>query len=137
MRKYLFDSGLLSAYVQRKGSVFDRAVQCRRDGHRLGTATPVVAELVAGLERSTNRETNLDRFRRALPSLKMWAFELDTAYEFGRLFAELMRVGRPMQIVDIQIAAIAFTLGNCTVVTTDSDLSAIPGLAVENWLTTA
>ena len=24
-------------------------------------------------------------------------------------------------------------LGNCTVVTTDSDLSALPGLEVENW----
>jgi tRNA(fMet)-specific endonuclease VapC len=33
----------------------------------------------------------------------------------------------------IQIAAIAFTLGNCTVVTGDSDLAAIPGLTVENW----
>jgi tRNA(fMet)-specific endonuclease VapC len=31
------------------------------------------------------------------------------------------------------IAAIAFTLGNCTVVTKDSDFSAIPGLTVENW----
>ncbi len=35
--------------------------------------------------------------------------------------------------IDIMIAAIARTLGDCTVVTTDSDLAAIPGLAVENW----
>jgi tRNA(fMet)-specific endonuclease VapC len=33
----------------------------------------------------------------------------------------------------VQIAAIALTLGNCTVVSTDSDLSAVPGLTVENW----
>jgi len=38
-----------------------------------------------------------------------------------------------MQPIDIMIAAVALTLGNCTVVTTDSDLSAVPGLAVENW----
>jgi tRNA(fMet)-specific endonuclease VapC len=38
-----------------------------------------------------------------------------------------------MQIPDIQMAAIALALGSCTVVTTDSDLSAVPGLAVENW----
>jgi tRNA(fMet)-specific endonuclease VapC len=30
-------------------------------------------------------------------------------------------------------AAIALSLGNCTVVSNDSDLLAIPGLTVENW----
>jgi len=45
----------------------------------------------------------------------------------------LERTGRPMQQVDIQVAAIALALGRCTVVTTDRDLSAIPGLKVEDW----
>jgi tRNA(fMet)-specific endonuclease VapC len=49
------------------------------------------------------------------------------------VFAELRRVGRPMQQVDMQIAAVARTLGNCTVVSGDGDLSAVPGLRVENW----
>lgn len=31
------------------------------------------------------------------------------------------------------IAAIALTLGSCTVVSADSDLAAVPGLPVENW----
>jgi tRNA(fMet)-specific endonuclease VapC len=31
------------------------------------------------------------------------------------------------------IAAIALSLGNCTVVTNDADLTAVPGLEVENW----
>ena len=44
-------------------------------------------------------------------------------------------MGRYMQQIDVQIAAIALTLGNCTVVTMDSDLAAVPGLAVENWAT--
>jgi predicted nucleic acid-binding protein len=34
---------------------------------------------------------------------------------------------------DMMIAAIALALGNCTVVTMDTDLSAVPGLTVENW----
>lgn len=38
-----------------------------------------------------------------------------------------------MQQIDIQIAAIALSLGRCTVVSKDSDLSAVPGLDVENW----
>ncbi len=38
-----------------------------------------------------------------------------------------------MQPIDVQIAAIALNLGNCTVVSADSDLAAVPGLTVENW----
>jgi tRNA(fMet)-specific endonuclease VapC len=38
-----------------------------------------------------------------------------------------------MQQIDIMIAAIAQSLGNCTIVTDDTDLSAVPGLRVENW----
>ena len=65
--------------------------------------------------------------------LRVWPFDIAAAEAFGRLRAALRRAGRPMQQVDIMIAAVALTLGNCTVVTTDSDLSAFPGLPVENW----
>jgi tRNA(fMet)-specific endonuclease VapC len=40
-----------------------------------------------------------------------------------------------MQKIDVQIAAIARTLGRCVVVTKDRDLVAVPGLTVENWAT--
>ena len=36
-------------------------------------------------------------------------------------------------VVDTMIAAIAMTLGNCTVVSSDSDLRAVPGLNLEDW----
>jgi tRNA(fMet)-specific endonuclease VapC len=38
-----------------------------------------------------------------------------------------------MQSIDIMVAAIALSLGKCTVVSSDNDLSAVPGLSVENW----
>ncbi|HET6573155.1 MAG TPA: type II toxin-antitoxin system VapC family toxin [Fimbriiglobus sp.] len=71
--------------------------------------------------------------RIALASWTVWPYTHEAAEEFGRLRAVLRRAGRSMQQFDIMIAAIAFSIGNCTVVTTDSDLSAVPGLAVENW----
>jgi tRNA(fMet)-specific endonuclease VapC len=69
----------------------------------------------------------------AIGALRVWPYTNDAAAEFGRLRTLLRRIGRPTQIVDIQTAAIAFTLGNCTVVTTDTDVAAIPGLRTENW----
>ena len=61
----------------------------------------------------------------------MRRYLLDT----GIMDHELRRAGRAMSVVDMQVAAIAFALGNCTVVTKDGDLSAVSGLRVENWAT--
>ena len=47
--------------------------------------------------------------------------------------ALLVKIGRPMQQNAIMIAAIAFDIRNCTVVSADSDLFAVPGLDVEDW----
>ena len=58
---------------------------------------------------------------------------LFAAVEYGRLAAELRRRGRSMQQIDIQIAAVALTLGECTVVSKDRDLRDVPGLKVEDW----
>jgi hypothetical protein len=35
--------------------------------------------------------------------------------------------------IDIQVAAVALSPGNCTVVSTDSDLYAVPVLSIETW----
>jgi tRNA(fMet)-specific endonuclease VapC len=85
------------------------------------------------VEGSQSRERNAERLRHALSRLAVWPYTNEAAAEFGRVFAELRRIGRPMQQIDIQIAAIALSLGSCTVVSADTDLSAIPGLSVENW----
>jgi tRNA(fMet)-specific endonuclease VapC len=75
----------------------------------------------------------MQSLRRALPAWRIWPFDEKAAYEYGRIAAELRRIGRPMQQVDMMVAALAFSLGNCTVVSDDTDLAAVPGLTVENW----
>jgi tRNA(fMet)-specific endonuclease VapC len=57
----------------------------------------------------------------------------EVAFEYGRVAIELRRIGRMIGQNDMMIAAIARTVGNCTVVTMDSDLAAVPELTVENW----
>ncbi len=94
---------------------------------------PVLAELHFGIELSASRERNQRKLQAALASLTIWPFTEEAAEEYGRLAAELRRIGRPMQQVDIMIAAIVRTLGDCVVVSKDSDLAAVPRLTVENW----
>ena len=82
---------------------------------------------------SETRDRNEKRLRRQLHDFRIWPFDVAAAEMFGQVAAELKRVGRPMQQIDIQIAAIAICLGDCTVVTKDSDLADAPGLIVEDW----
>jgi tRNA(fMet)-specific endonuclease VapC len=135
VRRYLLDTGIMSDLMNDRCGVRDRVKAAWRRGDRIGTCWPVVGELWYGLERSSSWERNLPILLRTLNEVLKWPFEDEAAKQFGRLHHELRRVGRVMQIVDMQLAAIAFALGNCTVVTKDGDLSAVPGLQVENWAT--
>ncbi len=131
MRRYLLDTGIAQDFMHRRNGVLERADTERHQGHRIGICTPVLGELWSGVEGSASRERNVQKLRHAMARLAVWPYDNAAAAEFGRIFMELRRLGRPMQQIDIQIAAIAFTLGNCTVVSKDTDLSAVPGLAVE------
>ena len=131
--RYLLDTGIAQEFIGRNAKVVQRVDDTRRAGNRIGICTPVLGELWSGVEGSISRDRNLHRLRLALSRLVVWPYTNEAAEQFGRVFAELRRIGRPMQQIDIMVAAIAFALGNCTVVSKDTDLAAIPGLEVENW----
>ena len=133
IRRYLLDTGIAQDFQADRRGVRDRVKAERKLGHRIGICVPVLGELWSGIEGSENREWNLQRLRHALSQLSIWPYTTDAAAEYGRIFIELQRAGRPMQQIDMQIGAIARTLPHCIVVSKDSDLLAIPRLTVENW----
>jgi len=133
MTRFILDTGIAGYFINNLRGVRPRAMAEVRRGNRIGVVVPILGELYFGVERSATRDRNLKLLLAALGHLTIWPYTDDAAEEYGRLAAELRRIGRPMQQIDIQIAAIALSLGNCTVVSSDSDLAAVPGLAVENW----
>jgi len=135
MRRYLLDTGVASDFIHRRHGIDSRVGDAVLRGDIVGICVPVLCELWAGIEWSASRDRNIDRLKHALARLRIWPFEVKAAEVYGQLYAELRRRGRPMQVIDIQIAAIARCLGNCTVVSKDSDISAVPGVSVENWAT--
>jgi tRNA(fMet)-specific endonuclease VapC len=133
MRRFLLDTGIAQDFINHRHGVPERVNRERHQGNRVGICVPVLGELWSGIEGSASRDRNAQRLRHALSRLVVWPYSNEAAAEFGRVFAELRRLGRPMQQIDIQVAAIARKLGDCTVVSSDSDLAAVPGLTVENW----
>jgi tRNA(fMet)-specific endonuclease VapC len=133
VKRHLLDTNAASDYIFRRRGVRERAMQARAAGAKIGIGLPVVAELLGGIENSSSRDKNLDIVNRHLYLFRIWPFTMEAARIYGRLFAETRRVGRTMQTMDLLIASIALSLGNCTVVSTDSDMRAVPGLVVEDW----
>ncbi|MGL6072697.1 MAG: type II toxin-antitoxin system VapC family toxin [Fimbriiglobus sp.] len=132
-RKYLLDTNAVADVIYDRRGVKLRMASAKKQGAKIGTCPPVLGELFFGAYRSDKPSLRIQEISHALNQFSIWAFGEAEAEEYGRLYAELTKIGRPMQVPDIQLAAVAIVLGNCTVVTSDSDLLAIPGLSVENW----
>lgn len=129
----MLDTGAIGDLINRRKGVHERARAARQSGARLGTCIPVLGELFFGIEFSQTRDENRARLIRAMAGLTFWPYTREAAEEYGRLAAQLRRAGRTMQQVDMQVAAIALILSQCTVVSEDTDLLAVPGLSVVNW----
>ena len=112
----MLDTCAMGDLINRRKGVHERARAVRLGGAKLGTCIPVLGELFFGIEFSQTREENHARLIQAIAGLSFWPYTREAAKEYGRLAAQLRRVGRTMQQVDMQVAAIALTLGQCIVV---------------------
>lgn len=133
MSRYLLDTNAAADTMFRRRGVPERVKAALAAGHDIGIGIPVLGELYAGIEFSASRDYNLGILRRSLRLFRLWPFTPEACEVYGRLYAELRRKGRIIQQVDLQIAAIAISLGKCTLVSEDSDFTSVPGLSVENW----
>ena len=133
MRRYLLDTGSAADFIFRRGNAYSRAKGVQLQGGRIGIGLPTAGELLGGAEYSNTRSRNLPKIQQGIADFFLWPFDLSAAEVYGRLYANLRRSGRIIQQIDMQLAAIALSLGNCTVVTKDSDFAAIPGLSIEDW----
>jgi len=133
-RRYLLDAGPAQDFIQHLSPTFERVFSLLRPGVVAGVCYPTLAELRGGFEASDSKAHNLESLYRSFQWLKRWPFDLDAVQVYGEVYGTLHRTGRLIGQIDIQVAAVALAMGQTKVVTYDSDLSAIPGLTVENWL---
>lgn len=103
---YLLDTCYLIDLVRGDPNAVAKAKEIETSGTSKFLATPVLFELMTGLlHRRSRTETN--RFRRALSSFIVLAFDEHAAPDAARIQAELMRLGRKSSDTNIMIAGIA------------------------------
>ncbi|CAK8716096.1 Ribonuclease VapC [Candidatus Electrothrix laxa] len=132
---FLFDTDVITNVLKKKPA---KILHQKLDGlpqNQQYISTITVSEIVYGAFKSNRPEYHLNNLEQVLlPSVNVVGFDTKAACICGQLRAELEKKGQPLDLADLEIAAIAIA-GNFTLVTRNiRHFGRIDGLRVENWL---
>ena len=98
----------------------------------IGISSVSAAELSFGIEQSgsVRGKQFLDMF---LATLKIYPFDEECIWKYGKLRAFLEKKGQPIGTLDTMIAAHALALNMLLVTNHEDEFSGVPGLKTENW----
>ncbi|MCH8961789.1 MAG: type II toxin-antitoxin system VapC family toxin [Bacteroidetes bacterium] len=100
----------------------------------VGLSSITVSELQYGVEKSRRVEQNRAALMQFLLPLVIADFDYESAVVYGRVRAELERLGTPMGPLDTLIAAHALSLDVTLVTNNEREFSRVSDLRVENWV---
>ncbi len=102
------------------------------DHEQIGISSVSAAELSFGVEHSgsVNGKQFLDMF---LATLKIYPFDEECIWKYGKLRAFLEKKGQPIGTLDTMIAAHALALNMLLVTNHEDEFSGVPGLKTDNW----
>jgi tRNA(fMet)-specific endonuclease VapC len=83
--------------------------------------------------KSARAESNQAKLEALIQQFDVYPFDDIAAREFGRVLTDLRRVGRPIPVIDVQIAAIAIAK-DLVLLTADNHFGNVPQVRCENWL---
>jgi tRNA(fMet)-specific endonuclease VapC len=100
----------------------------------IGISVVTVAELHYGVVKSTTREKNALALEAFLLPLEIVSFDLESAFIYGRIRADLERRGTPVGGMDMLIASQAIARGLTLVTHNLEEFQRIPELQCETWV---
>lgn len=128
---YLLDTNICIAlnnqHAQALAEFYSKSSQCY-------ISTIVLAELYKGVYCSQKIEQNLNKINQFTSTIIIVGFDQNASKEFGKIQAELRRIGRPTGEIDALIAAVARSRQDILVTNNTRHFENIPNLHLENWL---
>jgi tRNA(fMet)-specific endonuclease VapC len=132
---FLFDTDTLSEIMKRdpSPSLLRRLDATPRE--RQFTSAVTIGEMVFGAERSPRRDLLIMQLHHlVLPHVSVLSFDQETAEIYGKLRADLELAGTPLDIPDLQIAAVAIQHRLIVVTGNVRHFGRIKQLAVQDWI---
>jgi tRNA(fMet)-specific endonuclease VapC len=93
-----------------------------------------VSELYYGVEKSNQKERNLEALKGFLTPFQIVSFDLASAEIFGKVRSDLERKGVVIGPYDLQIASVAMANDFVLVTNNTKEFKRVDGLNIENWV---
>ncbi len=132
MLRYLLDTNIVIYVLKRRPievlSVFNA------NASRMAISSITLAELMHGAEKSSRVTENLMAIEDFCSRLDVLPYGSKAAQHYGAIRAQLEKLGRPIGVNDLHIAAHARSEGLVLVTNNTAEFDRVPALEVENWV---
>jgi len=132
MLKYLLDTNIV-IYVIKRRPLEVLEIFNRHHG-RMAISSITLAELVHGAEKSSDVSRNTAVVEDFVSRLTVLPYDDKAAWQYGQIRAVLEKVGQPIGVNDLHIAAHARGNGLTLVTNNLREFERVPGLLLESWV---
>ena len=134
MLRYLLDTNIVIYVLKRRPvevlSVFNQ------NASRMAISAITLSELYHGAEKSIKVSENLAAIEDFCSRLDVLPYGSKAAQHYGAIRAGLEKLGQPIGVNDLHIAAHARSEGLVMVTNNVGEFARVPALQVENWVDT-
>ncbi len=135
MLRYLLDTNIV-IYVLKRRPV-EVLSTFNANASRMAMSSITLAELLHGAEKSSRVSENLAAIEDFCSRLEVLPYGPKAAQHYGAIRAALEKLGQPIGVNDMHIAAHARSEGLVLVTNNMGEFARVPALEAENWVQTA
>ena len=135
MLRYLLDTNI-GIYVLKRRPV-EVLSTFNANASRMAMSSITLAELLHGAEKSSRVSENLAAIEDFCSRLEVLPYGPKAAQHYGAIRAALEKLGQPIGVNDMHIAAHARSEGLVLVTNNMGEFARVPALEAENWVQTA
>ena len=135
MLRYLLDTNIV-IYVLKRRPV-EVLSTFNANTSRMAISSVTLAELFHGAEKSSRVSENLAAIEDFCSRLAVLPYGPKAAQHYGAIRAALEKLGQPIGVNDMHIAAHARSEGLVLVTNNMGEFARVPALELENWVHTA
>jgi tRNA(fMet)-specific endonuclease VapC len=132
MLRYLLDTNIVIYVLKRRP--LEVLATFNANASRMAISSITLAELMHGAEKSQRVNENLAAIEDFCSRLGVLTYGTKAAQHYGAIRAALDKIGQPIGVNDLHIAAHARSEGLVLVTNNVSAFERVPALELENWL---
>ena len=132
MLKYLLDTNIVIYVIKRRP--LEVLAVFNENATRMAISAVTLAELMHGAEKSSQPANNLAVVEDFCSRLVVLPYAEKAAQHYGAIRATLEKIGQPIGVNDLHIAAHARSEGLVLVTNNEKEFAKVPALQIENWV---